>query len=385
MLGEAAKFFASTLWHSRRGQSRATFEAWQARQLAQWLHKAVPRVAAYSHAPEHLDDFPITDKATLMANFGDYNHPSISAAQAWDAPIYKDRLNDFIIGASTGTTGNRGLFVVSEQEQFRWLGTILAKTIADMLWRPQRVAIILPRDTSLSESANQTRHLVLRFSVVAQGVSVWSDQLCTFNPTVIVAPPRILRYFAKMDLPVNPTQVFSAAETLDPVDTAITEAPFGSPLRQIYMATEGLFAVGCRLGNLHLAEDSAMFEYESIGDGLVSPLVTCFQRETQIMARYRMNDLLRLATTPCPCRAPLQHVSEVVGRMDDAFEIDGVLITPDVLRDAVVQADPSIDDFRIMQTGPHEVSLTLPIQCSDDAKRVLLKRWQPYSKPVNLA
>lgn len=54
--------------------------------------------------------------------------------------------------------------------------------------------------------------------------------------------------------------------------------------------------------------------------------------------------------------------------MDDAFEIDSVLITPDVLRNAVVQADQLIDDFRIMQTGPHEVSLTLPIQCSDDAK-----------------
>jgi phenylacetate-CoA ligase len=208
----------------------------------------------------------------------------------------------------------------------------------------------------------------LRFFDVTQRVTAWSDQLCTFNPTVIVAPPRILRYFAETDLPVNPTRVFSAAETLDPVDTAITEAQFGSPLRQIYMATEELFAVGCRLGNLHLAEDSVMFEYESVGDGLVSPLVTCFQRETQIMARYRMNDLLRLATTPCPCRAPLQHVSEVVGRMDDAFEIDGVLITPDMLRDAVVQADPSINDFRIVQTRTHEVSLTLLLQCSDDAK-----------------
>ncbi|MFT4700624.1 MAG: phenylacetate-coenzyme A ligase PaaK-like adenylate-forming protein [Yoonia sp.] len=142
MLGEATESLASTLWHSRRGQSRATFEAWQPRRLAQWLRKAVPRVAAYSHAPEHLDDFPITDKATLMANFGAYNHPGISAAQAWDALIAKDRLDDYIVGASTGTNGNRRLFVVSEQEQFRWLGTILAKTISDMLWRTQRVAII---------------------------------------------------------------------------------------------------------------------------------------------------------------------------------------------------------------------------------------------------
>lgn len=163
MLGEAAKSFASTLWHSRRGQSRAAFEAWQAKQLAQWLRTSVPRVTAYHHAPQHLNDLPITDKAMLMANFAAYNRPSISAAQAWDTLNTKDRIDDFIVGASPGTTGNRGLFVVSEQEQFRWLGTILAKTIADMLWRPQRVAIILPRDTSLYESTNQTRHLALLF------------------------------------------------------------------------------------------------------------------------------------------------------------------------------------------------------------------------------
>jgi phenylacetate-CoA ligase len=123
--------------------------------------------------------------------------------------------------------------------------------------------------------------------------------------------------------------------------------------------------VSCALGNLHLAEDSVAFEYETVGDGLVSPLVTCFRRETQIMARYRMNDLLRLAPASCPCGSPLQHVQEVVGRMDDAFEVDEHLITPDVLRDAIVQADPRVHDFRLTQTGPQNIDLRLPFDCPE--------------------
>lgn len=82
------------------------------------------------------------------------------------------------------------------------------------------------------------------------------------------------------------------------------EAAFG-PLEQIYMATEGLLAVTCRDGTLHLCEDSVKFEFEPVGEGLVSPLVTAFRRQAQIMARYRLNDLLRLSTSPCRCGSPL--------------------------------------------------------------------------------
>ncbi len=166
-----------------------------------------------------------------------------------------------------------------------------------------------------------------------------------------------------------PTRVFSAAETLDPVDRPAIEAAFGTPLEQIYMATEGLLGVTCRHGALHLAEDSVHFEFETVGgDGLVSPLISSFRRATQVLARYRMNDLLRLAPEPCACGSPLQAVSEVVGgRMDDCFHLPGhaggpeLVTPPDVLRNAVLTADPpAITDFRLVQTGARKIVLTLP-------------------------
>ena len=172
--------------------------------------------------------------------------------------------------------------------------------------------------------------------------------------------------------------MFSAAETLDPLDRPVIETAFGVALGQIYMATEGLFGVTCRHGGLHLAEDSVHFEYEPVGDGLVTPLISSFRRETQILARYRMNDLLRLEAEPCPCGSPLQAVTEVVGRMDDCFYLGGhqgtQMVTPDVLRNAVVMADRRISDFRVIQSDKDVVTLVLPKDMPNDAAQAARDR-----------
>ncbi len=348
----------------RPGQSRARFEAWQDRHLSRWLAHDLPRVAAYDRAPEHLTDLPVTDKATLMADFAAYNTHGITA-EAVRAAIARDcRIGNLTVGQSTGTSGNRGYFVISDAERFRWLGAILAKAIPDLVWRRPRVAIMLPQSTPLYDSARQSGRIDLRFFDLVSGPDSWSDDLATFDPTVIVAPPKILRHLAETDARLAPTRIFAAAETLDPVDRPVIEAAFG-PLEQIYMATEGLLGVTCRNGRLHLCEDSVKFEFEPVGDGLVTPLVTAFRRQVQIMARYRMNDLLRLSPAPCPCGSPLQAVDEVVGRMDDVFRIGGGLVTPDVLRNAVLDASPAITDFRIVQIAPNTVELTLPPDLPD--------------------
>jgi putative adenylate-forming enzyme len=155
------------------------------------------------------------------------------------------------------------------------------------------------------------------------------------------------------------------------VDRPIIETAFGMRLDQIYMATEGLLAVTCRAGTLHLAEDSIYFEFEPVGADLVSPLISCFRRQTQIMARYRMNDLLRLSDQPCSCGSPLRAVDEIVGRMDDCFHLPGpaggILVTPDILRNAVLRADPTITDFRIRQTASDHVELVLAPDATNSA------------------
>lgn len=363
--------FLSTRYLSRPGLTRARFLQHQERALGKWLHRAVPKVPAFADAPAHLSMLPVMDKAQLMANFVQYNSQGITTDQVRRALKSGDQIGALTVGASTGTSGNQGLFVISDAERFRWLGSILAKTMADLLWQKQRVAILLPRGTGLYDSANQIQRLQLRFFDVTRGPDAWRAELETFDPTVIVAAPKVLRAMAEEKFSLRPLRVFSAAETLDPLDRPVIEAAFGRGLGQIYMATEGLLGTTCRHGRLHLAEDSVHFEFEPVGDGLVTPLISSFRRETQILARYRMNDLLRLDPEPCPCGTPLQAVTEIVGRMDDCFHLHGArglqMLTPDVLRNAVVMADHGITDFRVIQTGPRTVELALPADLPPDA------------------
>lgn len=368
-LAEALAAFWTARRLSRPGLGRARFEAAQAKALQDWLTRDLPRVAAYPRALRDLQDLPILDKARLMANFADYNQPRISADAVTAALQGNARVGDYTVGASTGTSGNRGYFVISEAERYRWLGAILAKTMADMLWQRQRVAILLPQDTRLYGSAKAVPRLQLRFYSLTEGVDHLRQVLEQYAPTVIVAPPKVLRHMAEAKFRLSPQRIFSAAETLDPVDRPIIETCFRLRLDQIYMATEGLLAVTCRAGSLHLAEDSIFFEFEPVGDGLVSPLISCFRRQTQIMARYRMNDLLRLSDRHCSCGSPLRVVDEVVGRMDDCFRLVGpsgpVLVTPDILRNAVLRADQGITDFRVLQLAPGRVELVLPPDLAD--------------------
>lgn len=359
----------SAFWRTRaraaRLDTREKLLAWQQRRLARFLEQSAPKAAAFAGLGNHpLTDFPIMDKTRLMSAFHRYNIAGITADAAWAAHETTGRFGKYSIGASTGTSGNRGLYVVSDAERYLWLGTLLAKALPDMLSRRYRVAVLLPRSSRLYDAANESGRLALKFFDLADGLEAQIKTVAAFAPNVLVAPPHALIALARADVPLNPSHVFSGAEVLDPADRAEIERRFGLRVREIYMATEGLFGVACPQGTLHLCEDCVAFEWEPAGD-LAAPIVTDFTRRTQMMIRHRMNDLLRFSEAPCPCGSPLQAVAEVAGRSDDAFLLEAadgrpVLVTPDVIRNAVVGASRTIRDFRVVQTSKTDVLLQLP-------------------------
>ena len=367
-IAHAALAFWKTKRLARRLRTREDVLRWRSTQLDRFVRQTIRSVPFYADGgATTLDALPIMDKARLLANFDKLNTKGVTFAEARAAlDRGDDRIRGLVVGQSTGTSGNRGVFVISEAERFTWLGVMLAKTLPDFPFARHGVALALPGYSQLYASAAETGRLTIRFFDLALGVDRWRDDLRTFAPDTIVAPPKVLRSLAEGG-GLSPKNVFSGAEVLDGVDREIIEAGFGARVREIYMATEGLFGVACPHGVLHLAEDAVAFEWEPApGDsGLVSPLITDFTRTTQIMARYRMNDLLRLRRSQCPCGSPLQAVASIDGRQDDVFHLrcgagtGSVLVTPDVVRNAVIDADRRIQDFRIIQTGPDQIDLCL--------------------------
>ena len=367
-LHHAALAFWRTRRLAHRLRTRADVIAWQDRQLERFLSTAIGKVPFYAERRvARLDELPIIDKATLLANFDRLNTKGITRDQVRAALDRKEQhVGGVGVGQSTGTSGNRGLFVISEAERFKWLGVMLAKTLPDFPWARHRVALATPGHSHLYASAHAIGRLTVRFFDLSLGMDHWRDALCAYAPDTLIAPPKVLRALAEAGS-LHPTHVFSGAEVLDPLDRAVIESAFAVRVREIYMATEGLFGVACAEGVLHLAEDVVAFEWAPVGGapGLASPIITDFTRRTQIMARYRMNDLLRLSETGCRCGSPLQAVAAVEGRQDDVFHLcrrSGaglVLVTPDVVRNAVVDADRRIQDFRVVQTGAGAIDLAL--------------------------
>ena len=383
-LGEAVGAFASALRVQR--MDRPAFDRWQAKRLSRWLSSDLPKVGFYQNAPAQLAGLPVIDKQIVMSRFQDFNLGRITTDQGWAAMAADGQVGGVSIGASTGTSGNRALYAVTPAERYRWLGAMLAKTVPGFLFRAERVAVILPQSSALYDGANRAGPMVLKFFDLRDGPETWTKALIRFAPTTIIAPPRVLRHLAETAPSLAPRRLYAGAETLDPMDQEVIEHRFGQRLGQIYMATEGLLGVTCAHGRLHLAEDATYFEFEPVGDGLVSPLITGFRRSFQIMARYRMNDLLRLSPQRCACGSPLQVVDEVVGRMDDVFAFGEVIVTPDILRNAVLDAARSIDDFRILRDGAMHVSLVLkpdlPAHDADAAKTALCAIFERRKLPV---
>ena len=228
---------------------RAAIERRQQRKLEALRRYAIAHTGFYRRLGDvPFADFPILSKADVMAQFAAFNALDLSAADAWNMVESGTAPAGYDVGCSSGTSGNRGLYVVSDRERFVWLGTILAKAVPDVLSRRHRVAVLLPRRSRLYEAANESRLLKLQFLDLGQGLPAITDALASFRPTIIVGPPKALRWLADHAPELRPERIFSSAEVLDPPDRQIIETAFGLTLGEIYMATEGLFGVSCRLG-----------------------------------------------------------------------------------------------------------------------------------------
>jgi putative adenylate-forming enzyme len=370
MIGALAAFLR-TRHLAKSLRQRADIEAWQAGRIRQWREKVLAKFLFYDEfRNKPFDDLPVIDKSVLMSDFAAFNRLGLTSDDGW--AMFEGRFPQkpgFAVGASTGTSGNRGLYVISDNERYEWLGVILAKTLPRFPLESARIALVLPLNSALYKAANLPG-LSLRFFDLHDGLEAILPAVSKYAPDTVIAPPKVLRALAENDVPLTLKRVFSGAEVLDPLDRAVIEDRFKVTVREIYMATEGLLGVACEHGTLHLAEDAVRFEWEqpAPGSDLAAPIVTDFSRTTQAMCRYRMNDLLRLSSTPCRCGSPLQAVEAIEGRCDDLLVLNGKTVTPDILRNAIVDADRRITDFRLRQTGPAHLHLslsdTLPVEAA---------------------
>ena len=354
-------------------RSREALERWQDAAARRLLATIVPRSPFYARhfAGHDLADWrqlPTIDKPTMMANLTGLNTRGIDADEAMRVALAAEASRDFrpeiggvTVGLSSGTSGSRGLFLVTPEERLAWAGTILARVLPDRILglRPHRIAFFLRANSNLYETVGSSR-IAFTFFDLVEPLDGHVGRLADLKPTILVAPPSVLRALADSGVRIAPDRVVSVAEVLDPLDEAVIRRTFGRTVHQVYQATEGLLGSTCAFGTLHLAEDVVAIQREPLGDGRFSPIVTDLHREGQPIVRYRLNDVLVEREVPCLCGSVMVGLERVEGRADDCFHVRTKsgwrVLFPDVVRHAIVAAS-NLTAFGVRQVTANQVEL----------------------------
>lgn len=351
--------------------NRAQLEKWQEKKVKkhlQWVQKN----SSFYHelwkekTLDHWREFPIIDKLSMMEHFDTLNTASITKKEAFSVALegetsrnFSPTIHSVTVGLSSGTSGNRGIFLVSPEERVKWAATVLQKTLPSSLFTSQRIAFFLRANSNLYSSV-QKGPIHFSFYDLLEEVERHILSLNQYQPTILIGPPSLLRLLAKKQeagsLTISPIKIVSVAEVLDPIDETYLSSVFKQKIHQVYQCTEGFLATTCSYGTLHLNEDLVVIQKEYIDKkmGKFIPIITDFSRTTQPIIRYRLNDILTEKKESCLCGSPFTALSSIDGRQDDLFyfkQIDGtsVPVFPDFIRRCILFSSHEITEFRIIQ------------------------------------
>ena len=386
-------------------RDQSCLEGWQTTRLQRhlrWVARSSPFYRAWfagkDHGPvEELSSWPLTSKQRVARHLGEWLTSPVDLAAARAAARLASETRDFArtlpgnitVGLSSGTTGSAAMFFVSAPERAAWAGLALARTLHEpSLRQPQRIAFFLRANSPLYETVGSRRVRFTYFDL-QQPVSTILERLNQTAPTIIVAPPDVLRLLADARnagrLHVSPRQIVSVAEVLDPDDRDAVEKAFALRLDEVYQASEGFLAATCPAGALHWNEDVVKVEADMLGGGRYHPILTDFRRRLQPVIRYRLDDVVvdeAEDAPPCACGSVFRRIRRIEGRQDDSLRLPclrgaeiGTLF-PDFVRLAVsTAAVGGLEDFRVRQVDLETLEISLcPEPCSTTEKTDFLRR-----------
>jgi putative adenylate-forming enzyme len=390
------KAFILARWGYRFPDRRA-LERWQSRRVVRYLRRSLGATGFYrDRARSRLEDLPVINKQAMLANFQALNRHDISLETATALALRAEAQRDFrptlpggiTAGLSSGTSGHRGVFLVSAGERAAWAATILARMLDARSFRqllnpfaPRLKVTLCLRANSNLYTAVRSLRLSFQFCDLLESMAQWLEAIARFQPDILVAPASVLRQLAAAqtcgNLDIHPRQVISVAEVLEPDDALTLRRAWDCAPCQIYQCTEGLLGQTCAAGNLHLNEEFVHIEprWLDAAHDRFTPLITDFTRTTQAFARYHLDDVLRVDRRPCPCGKVTLRLASIEGRQDDTLWLSDARdlalqpVFPDVLRQMMVTA-AAVSDYRIAQRGNEwTVQLSTPASTHDQVRR----------------
>lgn len=333
--------------------SRTQLHAHQARSLAQLRAFALANSPFYRDFHRGLEQqplaaLPILTKSQLMERFDELvtdRRIRLADAEAYlrggDPRRYLDH---YVVLATSGSTGRRGVFVFDDREWIRAIAAITRPiawaTAGHASRRPPRAALIAasaPWHYSARVGAALANRVApaLRLDAGAP-VAELVTRLNEWQPEALATYPSVLRQLAaeqlagRLAIPLR--NIATSAEVLTTEVRALVRQAWSIEVQDTYGATEyAPIASECAHGRKHLFENGAIIEVVDdrgrtvpAGEQGARILLTVLDRFTQPLIRYELSDLVRVTDEPCPCGRPYRVIEAIDGREEDILSFPGV-------------------------------------------------------------
>lgn len=368
-----------------RFRTKQELTDYQEKKLHSLLSKIIPLSPFYQKRFEGYSfsqwrKLPIMNKSVMMQKFDQLNTVGIKKKDAFEVALkseesrdFSPKLNDVTVGLSSGTSGNRGIFLIGDEERVRWAGNILGKVMPTSLLfgKKQIIAFFLRANSNLYKSVNNPK-IAFHFFDLLEDLPLHIERLNTYQPTILVAPASMLVLLSRAQkegiLNIQPIKIISVAEALNEEDKLKMESIFYQKIHQIYQCTEGFLAYTCSNGTLHINEDLIMIEKEYLDQeaGKFVPIITDFTRSSQPIIRYRLNDVLTEGE-PCSCGSHFMTLKQIDGRCDDIFygkRIDSEdirIIFADFIRRAIISSSDISLEYKVKQYSVKKIDVQLSL------------------------
>ncbi|MBN1579853.1 MAG: AMP-binding protein [Anaerolineae bacterium] len=378
----------------------AAYQLAKARNVVRYAARHAPFFAEL-YQDRDLEDvwsLPTVNKATMMANLTVYNTVGLTRQQVLDFCLHVEhtrdfslRLQDVNVGMSSGTSGNRGVEIVTRREEAYLRAVFLARFPFGNAPPVGKNAINLAFILRVSAPAFNLNLLGNRLTYISQFGSLDQirAQLEALQPNAVSAPPSMLRILAREKvqgrLRIAPKRLVSYAEVLYPETRTFLRERFGCPVFEIYKATEGAIAISCVHGSLHVNEDLVALELLDDEGQPVPPgtpsrrtLVTDLHKTSQPIVRYALNDIITIRPEPCPCGSAFRVIERIDGRSDDVFwgarrdTGEMQFIFPDYIRRAIITVSDDIGEYQVIQQAPDAVLVRLQVEDQGNVEQIAL-------------
>jgi len=232
-------------------------------------------------------------------------------------------------------------------------------------------------------------------AVVNAGMGNTVKQLWAMNylgTTAFHATPSYLMHLGAQIASADVPQTFKLRTIIAGGEVGMASSAAKARLRELFPDVQTFADVGgvtdvgtmiwaecTHMNGGHLAEDSVLCEIldpvsgDAVPEGEVGELVlTDLVSEGAPLLRYRVGDLTRIDTAPCPCGRTLARLPDgILGRADDMFTVRSANVYPSAI-DAVIKSASAlhITEYQVMIDRPDNLDvLTIRIEIAEDLNR----------------